>query len=67
MKNNILSIRQLLEIWYIIHMEDKFFALRDAKGQLVAKVTMTNNIIFFIYINTFVGTCLLVKDSESWR
>jgi GAG-pre-integrase domain len=67
MKSNILNIRQLLERVYIIHMEDKFLALRDAKRQLVAKAAMSNNIMFPIYLNTFVGTCLLVKDSELWR
>jgi Integrase core domain len=67
MKSNILSIGQLLERGFIIHMEDKFHALCDAKGQLVVKVAMSNNWIFLIYLNTFIGTCLLVKYSESWR
>jgi hypothetical protein len=66
-KNNILSIGQLLERWYIIHIENKFLALRDIKRQLVAKMVMSNNRIFSIYLNTFVETCLLAKDSDSWR
>jgi hypothetical protein len=65
MKKNILSIGQLLERGYIIHMKDKYLALRDAKRQLVAKVVMSNNRMFLIYLNTFVGTYLLAKDSES--
>jgi hypothetical protein len=48
-------------------MEDKSLALRDAKGQLVAKMVMTNNRMFPIHINIFMGTCLLAKNSESWR
>jgi hypothetical protein len=67
MKNNILSIRQLLERGYIIHMEDKYLALCDAKRQLIAKVTMSNIRIFLIYLNTFTGTYLLEKNSELWR
>jgi hypothetical protein len=48
MKSNILSNRQLLERGYTIHMEDKYLALRDAKRQLVAKVSMSKNRIFSI-------------------
>jgi GAG-pre-integrase domain len=67
MKNNILSIGQLLERWYIIHNDDRFLTLRDVKRQLVTKVTMSNNRIFSIHLNIFVGTCLLIKHRESWR
>jgi hypothetical protein len=67
MKSNILSIGQLLERGYIVHIEDRSLALREAKGQLVAKVDMSKNRMFPIQLNTFVGTCLLAKDNESWR
>jgi hypothetical protein len=65
MKSNILSIRQLLERKYIIHMDDRFLTLCDVKGQLVAKVTMSNNKNFLIHLNIFIRTCLFAKDNKS--
>jgi GAG-pre-integrase domain len=48
-------------------MENRSLALRDVKGRLVAKMTISNNKIFLIHLNTFMGIYLLAKDSESWR
>jgi hypothetical protein len=51
MKNNILSIGQLLEKGYTIHMENYSLILRDARGGIVAHVPMTNNRMFPLHLN----------------
>jgi hypothetical protein len=43
MKSNILSIGQLLEKGYNIHMEDYPLVLRDMRGRIITHVPMTNN------------------------
>ncbi|KAM2595341.1 hypothetical protein TB2_039913 [Malus domestica] len=40
MKSNILSIGQLLQKGYVIHMEDMFLTLRNARRKLIAHVQM---------------------------
>jgi hypothetical protein len=66
-KNNILSLRQLLEKGYEIKMKDCIFTLLDTKGDMIANVVMTKNGMFLLNIETDVPKCLnaCVKD-ESW-
>ena len=40
MKNNILSLGQLLEKGYVIHMKDHVLSLRDDKNVIIANVPM---------------------------
>ena len=68
MKSNILSIGQLLEKGYIIHMEKLSLVLKDAEGRLVAKVQMGHNRMFPLHPNSIMEKCFhgLVKN-ESWK
>ena len=67
MKNNILSLGQLMEKVYTIIMKDGFLNLRDSCDNLIAKVPMTKNRMFIIKIQSDVAKCLkaFVGDS-SW-
>ena len=67
MKNNILSLGQLLEKGYDICMKNHNLSIRDGLGNLVAKVPMTRNRMFLLNIQSDVARCLkaCVKDS-SW-
>ena len=67
MKSNILSLGQLLENNYDIHLKDKKLFMRDENGRLLAKVPMANNKMFILNLLSDVPRCLLLcaKDS-SW-
>jgi len=67
MKSNILSLGQLLEKGYDIHMKDHSLLMKDAKGNLVAKVEMSKNRMFPLHISNDIAKCLksCYKDS-SW-
>ncbi|XP_075076895.1 uncharacterized protein LOC142163501 [Nicotiana tabacum] len=67
MKSNILSLGQLLEKNYDIHLKDKKLYMRDEKGRLLSKVPMAKNKMFILYLQNDVPRCLLsyAKDS-SW-
>ena len=67
MKNNILSLGQLLERGYNIHMKDCNLSIRDVNSNFIAKVPMSKNRIFLINIQSDVAKCLKTcyKDS-SW-
>lgn len=67
MKNNILSLGQLLEKGYDIHLKDHSLSIRDQRENLIAKVPMTRNRMFALIIQNDVAKCLKVcfKDS-SW-
>jgi len=66
-KNNILSLRQLLEKGYEIKMKDCILTLLDTKRAMIAKVAMKNNKMFLLNIKTDVPKCqnACVKD-ETW-
>jgi hypothetical protein len=57
-KSNILSLGQLLEKDYEIHMKNRSLLLRDDKKNLIAKVPMTSNRMFLLNIQTDVAKCL---------
>ncbi|KAL0400394.1 UNVERIFIED_CONTAM: Copia protein [Sesamum radiatum] len=67
MKNNILSIGQLMESGHKVKMEDKYLWLRDHDDRLVAKVAMTSNWMFKLNVKTVESKCLqaCINDS-SW-
>ncbi|XP_042460733.1 uncharacterized protein LOC122044288 [Zingiber officinale] len=66
MKSNILSLGQLLEKNYDIHLKDKYLTLKDDSGRLFAKVSMTKNRMFLLNIQSDVSMCLksCFKDSS---
>ena len=50
MKSNILSLRQLLEKGYDIHLRDNNLSIRDNVSKLIAKVPMSRNRMFVLNI-----------------
>ncbi|KAG8370939.1 hypothetical protein BUALT_Bualt13G0035400 [Buddleja alternifolia] len=67
MKINILSLGQLLEKNYDIHLKNKSLIMRNESGRLLAKVPMTRNRMFMLNIQSDVPRRLqaCVKNS-SW-
>jgi hypothetical protein len=67
MKNNILSLGQLLEKDYDIHLKDHSCLIRDHQNNLIAKVPITRNRMFLLNIHNDVTKCLKAcyRDS-SW-
>ncbi|KAK2994415.1 hypothetical protein RJ640_009642 [Escallonia rubra] len=67
MKANILSMGQLLEKGYDIHMKDKCLYLRDDRGSLIACVPMSSNRMFLMNIHHDAPKCLKACfDNQSW-
>ena len=58
MKNNILSLGQLLEKSYNILMKDYSLLVKDNHDNMISRVQMTKNIIFLSNIQTDVAKCL---------
>ncbi|XXG89956.1 hypothetical protein AAC387_Pa12g1836 [Persea americana] len=68
MKSNILSLGQLLEKGYVIHMENLSLSLRDVHGRHIARVQMAKNRIFPLYLNTRLEKCFHgLINNESWK
>ncbi|KAJ0048663.1 hypothetical protein Pint_16358 [Pistacia integerrima] len=68
MKSNILSLGQLLQKGHIIHMENNLLELRNAERYLIARVRMTKNRMFPLYLNTKLERCLAsIIESEAGR
>ncbi|KAM1936926.1 hypothetical protein ACFX15_014142 [Malus domestica] len=68
MKSNILSIGQLLQKGYVIHMENMLLTLRNARRKLIARVQMSKNRMFPLKLNTKIGSCNIgVMEDESWK
>ena len=67
MKKNILSLGQLKEKGYDIHMRNHSISIGDQRSNLIAKVEMSNNIMFLLNIQNDVVKCLkaYLKDT-SW-
>jgi hypothetical protein len=63
-KNNILSLGQLLKNGYEIKMKYRTLTLLNTKEAMIVKVAMTKNIMFLLNIETDVPKCLntCVKD-----
>lgn len=63
-KCNILSINQLLEDNYKIHMEDKVLRVLDSKKILVLKAHMSKKKTFKIELNVMEHRCLATYASK---
>jgi len=63
-KCNILSLRQILEKGYEIKMEDHILTLLDTHRTMIAKITMTKNMMLLLNMEINVPTSLktCVKD-----
>lgn len=57
-KSNILSLGQLLEKGYDIHMKNMYLWLRDSSNNLIAKVHMAKNRLFPLNLKTINAKCL---------
>ncbi|XP_028054204.1 uncharacterized protein LOC114258451 [Camellia sinensis] len=66
MKNNILSMGQLLEKGYDISMKDCHLTIKDNHGNLIARVRMSKNQMFALNIQHDVAKCLsaIIKDKD---
>ncbi|KAE8673808.1 hypothetical protein F3Y22_tig00111772pilonHSYRG00252 [Hibiscus syriacus] len=67
MKSNILSLGQLVEKGYDIHMNNYNLSIKDDNNNFIAKVPMSKNRMFLINIQNDVAKCLKAyyKDA-SW-
>jgi len=66
-KNNTLSLGQLLEKRYEIKMKYCIFTLLDTKGDIIANVAMIKNRMFLLNIETDVPKCLnACVKYETW-
>ncbi|GKV53076.1 hypothetical protein SLEP1_g59622 [Rubroshorea leprosula] len=67
LKSNILSLGQLLEMGYDIHLKDGCLTLRDGSDNLVAKVPMEKNRMFLLNVHVdhprSLKTCV---EEASW-
>ena len=67
MKNNILSLEQLLEKCYDIHMKNYSLSIIDGNNNFIAKVSMLKNRMFLIKIQNDVVKCLKAcYKNSSW-
>ena len=58
MKNNILSLGQLLEKGYDIHRKDFGLSIKDGRNNLITKVPTSRNRMFLLNIQNDVAKCL---------
>ncbi|XP_061345134.1 uncharacterized protein LOC133290990 [Gastrolobium bilobum] len=67
LKSNLLSLGQLLEKGYNIHLKNNSLIIRTQKGEFIVKVNMTRNRLFKLSIQTYAIKCMktITKDS-SW-
>lgn len=65
MKNNILSLGQLLEKCYDIHLKEHSLFLRDCRHNLISKVSMSNNRMFLLNIQNDIAKCLKTCYTDS--
>lgn len=66
-KCNLLSLGQLLEKGYKIHMENKMLHIMDANRVLVLKASMDANRTFKVELKVMEHKCLATTDSrEKW-
>ena len=67
LKSNILSLGQLLEKGYDIHMKNMHIWLRDSSNNLISKVHMAKNRLFPLNLQTIDARCLKANvQDESW-
>ncbi|KAL4304010.1 hypothetical protein GQ457_10G012770 [Hibiscus cannabinus] len=67
LKSNILSLGQLLEKGYEIHMKDRCLCLRNQYDNLIAKESMSENRMFVLNLKTINAKCLKASvENEAW-
>ncbi|KAL4297638.1 hypothetical protein GQ457_12G007010 [Hibiscus cannabinus] len=67
LKSNILSLGQLPEKGYEIHMKDRCLWLRNQYANLIAKVSMSKNRMFVLNLKTINAKCLKASvENEAW-
>ncbi|KAL4341735.1 hypothetical protein GQ457_08G027600 [Hibiscus cannabinus] len=67
LKSNILSLGQLLEKGYEIHMKDRCLWLRNQYANLIAKVSMSKNRMFMLNLKMINAKCLKASvENEPW-
>ena len=68
MKHNLLSIGKLIQKGYRVYMEDNHYVIKDItpRNQLIAKVSMTSNLLFPLRIVPYnIRVSLKDKTKES--
>ena len=65
LKSNILSLGQLLEKEYEIVLKNGALMMKDNKGDLIAKIQISKNILFSLNIQTDCAKCLKACSSDS--
>jgi hypothetical protein len=65
-KWNILSLRQLMETSYEIKMKDRILTLLDTHRTMIAKVTMTKNMMFF-FLNMEINVSKCLKTCVKYQ
>ncbi|WOG95118.1 hypothetical protein DCAR_0314420 [Daucus carota subsp. sativus] len=67
LKNNIISLGQLVEKGYNIQMQDNSLIIKNKAQELIANVEMSNNRLFTLDMQTKVQKCLKsVIKNDSW-
>lgn len=66
-KDNILSLGQLLEKGYDIHMKDSTLSIRDVRNNLITKVPMSRNKMFLLNIQNDIAKCLKTCYNDASR
>lgn len=67
LKSNLISLGQLLEKGYEVHMKDRSLAIRNKSGELVVRVDMTRNRLFTLDIESGEVKCMKTDlKNESW-
>ena len=67
LKSNIISLGQLVEKGYNIHMQDNSLIIKNQDRELIADVKMSKNRLFTLDIQTKIQKCLkFVIKNDSW-
>ena len=62
-----MSLGQHIEKGYDIHMKNMHLWLRDSSNNLIAKVHIANNRLFYLNLQTIDAKCLKVNvQDDSW-
>jgi hypothetical protein len=64
MKNNILSMGQLMENGYSIFMKDQMMHLKDKRGRLIARVEMAKNHMYKLNLRNIREKCLKINMTD---
>eukprot|EP00256_Glycine_max_P063245 XP_014633004.1 uncharacterized protein LOC106799314 [Glycine max] len=68
MESNLLSLRQLLEKGFSMHMEGEHMEVVDSNGKYVLKVVVSKNRTFKVGVSTIKQKCLTAQSNDSvWK